>query len=916
VAAIPPILEGRDVLLVAPTGSGKTEAALLPLLTRLLEAPRGGIRLLYITPLRALNRDMVGRLEVWARRLGLKVSVRHGDTPQRDRRRLALQPPDILVTTPESLQALLPGRVMRRHLRGVRWVVVDEVHELVESKRGVQLAVGLARLRHLVQERIQVVGLSATVGDPKQVARFLAGEGCLVLQVGLEKQAEYFVEYPYPGEEDVELAPTLYTSPEAAARLSRLSELVDQHRSTLIFVNSRTNAELVASRLGLLRSDIRVHHGSLPREERERVEAEFKEGRARALICTSTLELGIDIGAVDFVAQYMSPRQVVSLIQRVGRSGHRLEQVSRGLVLASSSEDALEAAAVARLAAEGRLEETLIPENCLDVLAHQLVGLALDEQEIGLEEAYRLVRGTYPYRNLSREAFDRVAAFLIRLGYLWREDGRVSPTRRGRRYYFENLSTIPDERLYPVIDLSTQQAVGILGDEFMATEARVGVTFICKGRVWRIKEIGEDGRVYVLPAEDPLAAIPGWDGELIPLSREVAQEVGRMRSELAALVAERGVRGAVEATRDWPLERYARQRVAEEVAEHLAMGAPVPTDRRVLVEAVGQYLVVHTHLGELANRTLGHIFDRVLAREGLVRFWWADGYRVLLELTTRVEDLDLEGLAARLLHLEPAEAERAFLEEVEAEFPYAYYLKFVAERFGAIERGRALSEAVMQDLVERFRDTPIYEEALREGLERRADLAGVRALLQGIATGRVEVALYRARGRATPLAYHSLNRHLEVPELVAPETAIHDSLERMKLALEREWVRLLCFECGHLTDAARLKQLEDRPRCPYCHSPLQAPATWSGPYLKALLERKLAKEPLEEEEARSLARAKQAADLVAIYGKRAVMALAVYGVGPQTAAKILARMHDSEEELLRDLLEAKLKFVTTRPYWG
>ncbi|OLD43996.1 hypothetical protein AUI51_04145 [archaeon 13_1_40CM_2_52_4] len=287
VEAIPFIVQGENVLIIAPTGSGKTEAALLPLIDKMVQDEnRQGVSLLYITPLRALNRDLLKRLQIWSVKLRFTVELRHGDTPAADRRRMAGRPPDLLITTPETLQAVLPGTRMRQHLRHVKAVVVDEIHELAGDRRGVQLTVGLERLREARGERFQRVGLSATVGNPEEIARFLGGpESVRIVQIPLSKNAEYKIEYPPPGEADQELAKRLYTAPEAAARLALVSDLVEAHDSTLIFVNSRVNAEMLGSKFNMMDQKIMVHHGSLPKEERVRAEEAFKARQIKGLVC-------------------------------------------------------------------------------------------------------------------------------------------------------------------------------------------------------------------------------------------------------------------------------------------------------------------------------------------------------------------------------------------------------------------------------------------------------------------------------------------------------------------------------------------------------------------------------------------------------------------------------------------------------
>ena len=917
--AIPKIMAGGNILLIAPTGSGKTEAVLLPILDQLTKLEnRQGISIIYITPLRALNRDLLKRLDYWHSKLGFTVEIRHGDTPQKDRRRQSLKPPDFLVTTPETLQAILPGKRMRSHLRHVRWVIIDEVHELAGERRGAQLTVGLERLRKITNKDFQRIGLSATIGNPEQVAGFISGgRPSEVIQVLPPKEAKYFVEFPHPTDEDNIVAQSLYTAPEAAARLNRIWELAENHDSTLIFVNSRTNAETLGSKFHQLKRNVGVHHGSLPRDERVRVENEFKDGKIKALVCTSTLELGIDIGNVDLTIQYMSPRQVSALIQRVGRSGHRLDRVSEGEIMAVSTEDILESVAAIQKALEKSVEPITIHEKALDVLAHQIAGIILEsDEEITVEEALGLVRRAYPYRELAKEEFERVVAFMEKMRYLHHDDGTLRRGSRIRQYYFENLSMIPDERRYQVIDVSTQQSVGILGEEFMTTKARLGLHFIVKGKVWQIEQISDDAKVYVTPVEDPTAAVPGWDGEMLPIPFELAQRVGRLRSEISGIIERNGVSGAVESVaRSWPTERFAVRKVIEEIHDHRETGSPVPTDKRMVLEAFDRFLIVHASFGETVNNTLGELYEELLSREGLVRQWWADGYRILLELTTTTEDISLDEIRTKLFDVDPGALEGIFKGVLHRHFPFGYYMKFIAERFGALRRGLMFSGDNLRELGLRFRMTPIYDETIREALMLHVDFPRVREIYGQIQHGDMEVAVFRSEDRPTPIAFHLLNKHIDVPELIAPETVQRDSIERLRFSLDNMTVDLLCFECGEVSQAETVKKLPPKPRCKSCSSALLAVSTWSSDYLSRILQKKHKAEPLEDDERESLSRTRRSADLVLSYGRRAIVAQCVYGIGPQTASRILARMHDDEKSFYKDLLEAKLKFITTRQFW-
>ena len=916
VQAWPLVSRGEDVLVVAPTGSGKTEAALLPLLSRLVSEGHGeGISLLYITPMRALNRDMLKRLQVWCARLGLDVDIRHGDTPQAQRVRQSANPPDVLVTTPETLQAVLPGRRMRDNLSHLKAVVVDELHNLVESKRGVQLCVGLERLRKVAPD-FQLVALSATVGTPEVAARFLFGEReRTIVRAEAPKEFAFAIEYPVPDPSSQSAAKETYSAPDLAARLSRINSLIDGHTSTLIFVNSRTLAEMLGEKLGRLRKDVGVHHGSLPREERERVEHAFKTGALKALVCTSTLELGIDVGSVDLVVQYMSPRQVTSLVQRVGRSGHRLGKVSKGVLVTVSADDILESSASVDSAARGRIEPTRPFANSLDVLAHQIAGYLMDFETMDADGLLAEVRKAAPFRELSEDAFMRTVRYVADLGKIRYEGSVLSRTRLTREYYYENLSMIPDETRYLVVDVSSNQTVGILGEEFVLLSVKVGVHFVCKGKVWQVEQVAEDRKIYVTPVEDPLAAVPGWDGEMLPIPYELAIETGKLRREISVAL-DGGEQAVAEASKKIPGDAAARALVLDEISEQKKMGAPVPSDRLVLFEGFGKYLIIHLCFGESVNRTFAYTFEEMLSRRGLVRIWWLDGYRILMELTTDTEELDLGAIARELMGLTPEELERTYAVAAQRNFPFPSRVKHVAERFGALKRGKLIAHPNLCSLPTRFEKTPIFDEALQETGRDLLDMERGKLVLAAVANGEIAVETFLAGDKPTPIAYGLLYRYLEVPEAVAPDSLGKSSYQRMKASIFGTDVSLLCVKCGTDQGETTVGDLREEPKCVNCGSGLLAPCYWGTAKLSELIRKRESRSPLSDDERAELSKARRGADLVLSYGRKAVVAQSVYGIGPQTASRILAEMHDDEEAFYRDLLEAKIRFVTTRQFWG
>lgn len=918
-----PISSVENVLLVAPTASGKTEAALLPVFDTFLRAPRkpAGISILYITPMRALNRDMLRRLTFWADQLSLDVQIRHGDTSQRARRRQASRPPQMLITTPETLQAILPSKAMRGHLGGVRWVIVDEIHDLAASKRGAQLTLGLERLERAASRPFQRIGLSATVGNSSEVARFLGGSHPVsVIEVEVDKSFRYSVEFPMPTDEDFDLADELITTPQAASRLRRIRDLVQQHKSTLIFVQGRGQAESLGHRIGRVEPLVMVHHGSLSREQRHAVEDQFKAGDLRGIVCTSTLQLGIDIGDVDLCIQYLSPRQVSTLIQRVGRSGHSLGRRSEGVMLAAYGEDALESMVMAEKARRGELEETELHLKPLDVLAHQVVGLVLDEDRIGEDETYDVVTRAYPFRGLGRDEFGDFLGFLASIGLISREGGVLGIRKKSRMYYYENLGMINDERRYPFINVVTDRVIGTVGDEFWTLRARVGLNVILRGRVWRVLQIDEDrGVLHVIPSDDPLGALPGWDGELIPVPKEVAMDVGDMREAIADEINRLGSKEkAVKAlSQRLDAEEAAVKAAADEVEAHLKLGFPLPTRRRILLEAYERYLVVHSTFGERVNRALGCVFDAVLSEHDLIYSWWNDPYRILIEAPRKLDKFDLENVEGWLFGLSEDDVEQRLREFMDARFPFGYKMKFIAERFGVILRGKTLNSKSLENIYIRFRETPIYRETLREAYQEKLDLGSARQVMAGVASGGIEVARVLTR-TPSPLAKHILEKYGDVAELMASTYAVADQLEYMKKSIYSRTVQLACMNCGKWNIRRRVRELDERPVCGSCGSQLVAVLRrhQSPEAFLSLMGRWRAGEPLSEDERELLAYWRKTADMVLSYGKRAVVALMVYGIGPVTAYQVLSKMQQDEKEFYGDLLKAKVQYMRTKPYWG
>ena len=888
VQAIPRILAGASVLLVAPTGIGKTEAALLPILHRILNEKPQPVSCLYITPLRALNRDMLRRMTFFAERLGVTVAVRHGDTSAQERARITRDPPDVLITTPETFQILFTGRKLRDHLRSVRWVVVDEIHELASDERGAQLAVGLERLRDLAGRDVQRVGLSATVGTPEEVGRFLVGvdRPVEVIRSRIPKGMRIRVEFPEPARGDPEIAERLRVKPGQATALRRTYELLKAHGSTLFFVNTRDTAEFLSSRLAAWYQDptIGVHHGSLSKEIRIQMEDDFKAGHLRALVCTSSLELGIDVGSADFVLQYNSPREVARLVQRIGRSGHGVGEVADGVMLATHEDDLAEAASIARRALAEEIEALTVRQNNRSVLANQLVAMAVAERFADANVAYEAFRRSWPYRGLLRVDFDEVLAQLASLKVLWSREGRFGRSSNSLAYFYENISMIPDVKTYRVVDLGSRRVIGTLDEWFVAENAKMGQSFIMRGTAWRFVDFKED-HLLVEPVKE-IGDVPSWVGEDIPVPFEVAREVGSMRRERSLAT--------------YPVNEFGAKRFETFLDE--AKDAPLGTDRRITIEASRELLILNACLGSKVNETLGQLISSLLsARFGQSVGVQTDPYRVVLEVPRSVKPEQI----VEILRPEDPDALEPLLRVILKNSAFLRWsFVYVAKKFGALRRDVDWEAVSIPRLLRTFENTPLFEEVLDKVFWERMDLPRTVQVLKEIRDGGLEIVVVP---RITPVGRAGIEGGRLV---VSPSKADHATLQAVKARLEKETATLVCLNC-RMTWRSSVKELPSKIVCPKCEGRMVAVI---GPYEKD----RLAKVDLQgtDKESRSFKkRLFTNASLVMAHGRKAVMALMARGVGEDTAARILRSYHDTEEDFLRDILAAEITYARTKRFW-
>jgi ATP-dependent Lhr-like helicase len=920
---IPKILEGKNVLLISPTATGKTEAAFLPVLSNLLKEPKTpGIKVLYITPLRALNRDLLERLQWWCNNLDIRLAVRHGDTEAKERTRQSRSPPDILITTPETLQAILSGWVLRQHLQALKWVVIDEVHELAESKRGSQLSLALERVRRLVGKDFQMIGLSATIGSPEKVAQFLVGNNrpFEIIRTPVAKDIRLQVIYPKPTEEDVRFAAKIYTHPEVAARLRIIRDYMSKHKSVLLFTNTRSISEVLASRFKVWDIDfpISIHHGSLAKLSRIAAETGFKRGEIKGLIATSSLELGIDIGSIDLVIQYMSPRQVTRLIQRVGRAGHTYGHMSEGIIIGMDSDDTLEALVIARRALNEELEPVTIPDKPYDVLVHQIAGLMLKNRRLEFGEVLEFARRAAPYENLTIEdvakAFKYMHERFPRLAWVSFEDQVALKPQRSKalfEYYFDNLSMIPVEKQFIVIDESTDSSIGVLDEAFIAEYGKPGTKFIIRGSPWQIMHATED-KVYVRPVDDPTGSIPSWIGEEIPVPYEVAQEL----AEIRGLVEEKMRSGlSPEDVSALLSERYSADcetilHALAETAEQVHRGLPVPTRKRILVEDWGEFVIIHSNFGSLINRALAQFIGEVLSDKlgrGIVV--QHDPYRIFVQTMGSMSAERLVEVFDEVKDMAPQAIRETLTRSTVKTGLFKRRVIQVARRFGALKKWADFSNISIQKLISSFEGTPIYEEGLKEVFSKDIDADGLVMVLRRLHDGDVCLRVVQTGGEATPVARVGIERVSMKTDLIPPEKMRAVLVAAAKARLLNETGNFICTNCWDYMETIRIKDLPDKPQCPRCGSYTLGMLKVEEEKAIPLIEKK---DHFAKNEEKMRLRARQTAELIEKYGKAAVVALSARRVLTSDVAGVLAKEPNLSDSFYELVMEAERKVLSKR----
>ena len=879
--AVPIIFQKKDSVVIAPTGSGKTECSVIPIFSHIKESKKlGKIKALYITPLRALNRDVFRRIIRYAENDDLTIEIRHGDTPQSTRKKISNSPPDVLITTPETLVILLTQKKMLEALSELEWIVIDEVHELLGNERGAQLSLSLERLQLNSKIDITRIGLSATIGNADESGKFIVGTKRKYKIIRDHSIRKYDVKVKYIDG----------TISDVANYIIEYVTKQNLNSPILLFTNTRGEAEFLASILKEKSAiNIELHHGSLSRQVREETEGTLREGKPGIVVCTSSLELGLDIGSVELVIHYGSPRQVSKLVQRIGRSKHTRSSSAKGLIVTNNADDEFEANAILDRVKEGSVEEQKIHDGSLDVLAHQLVGMTIQLGEVSIEDALASLTKAYPFRNLNLDDICSVLELLDSNYLLFFDREKMTFRKKGRtyRYHFENLSTIPDILKFKVFDTVSKKIIGTLDQRFVGDFGDSGNVFVLKGTQWRILNVDEKSfKVNVEPFRSGGITVPYWEGENIPVDFKTARKVGLFRTKVKA--------GSLSLLND--------------TITKLNLSS-IPNDKTIVVESVRSQgiVVLHACFGTKINSTLSTLLSSMLsARLGFLVESRSDAYRIVLSSKARITEKQLFDVLN-----DQYDIDNIVIASLTGTHNVNWRTWCVAKKFGIVGRGAIYERKSARFLYERYSKTPLVKEALRELFHDKYDLKNTQALLKKIQNNEIQIKWFdvtKFSRLAEPILDHTTKYYS------SPSNIDKGLLDLVKKRLFKTKHRLVCGRCGKWERVVETKDVKDSLSCPYCKG-RQITATFYSDYdLQKIIQKKYKGKKISTEENHKFKRAWKVSSLLENFGKTALVVLSGYGIGADTAARILRNMVDNET-LYKQIYEAERQYVMTRGFW-
>ncbi len=876
-----------NCLLAAPTGSGKTEAAIIPIITLLsMKKPQNnGIKAIYVTPLRSLNNDVLRRITKYANSENLEVEIRHGDSSASTKKRIKDNPPDILITTPESLSIILTIKKIIDAMKSLEWIIIDEIHEVFPNERGIDLSLCLERLQLVSSNTLVRVGLSATIGNLRETAKFLVGKNNKCAIIVDKSKREYDLDVKFiPGSlNDISIFIIDYVTK------------LNSNGSILLFTNTRDEAEYLGSHLKRNSSfSIDIHHGSLSKILREETESKLRTGKTEIVVCTSSLELGLDIGSVELVIQYGSPRQISKLMQRIGRSRHAKRLSAKGLLVTNIYDDKLEILSLIRNMKKGLMEEFKMHENSLDVLAHHIVGMVLQNKDyFDIKYVYDIFTKSYPFRKLSFSDFESCLDLLDRNKIILysKEEQRYTRRIKSYKYYYETYSSIPDFQKFSVVDSISKRMIGTLDQKFVGDYGEKGNIFVLKGSQWKILSIDESRfEIYVEPLFGGTINIPHWIGEMIPVDYIVAKEVGIMRNDL--------------------IYKQTESDVLSPIHEFYDLYKVIPDQNNLVVEhsRLNNSLVIHSTFGTKINNTLATLFSTLLSSKlGYVVETKSDAYRILLSSTARISLSHLK----EVFNDEYLDLYSILVASFSGTYQINWKVWSVAKRFGMIEKKAVYDKKIARMIYDRYSKTPVSKESIRELIHDKYDLENTFNIIHEIKIGNLKLHWFDATNFSklcNPILEHSKSFSSH------PVSIQKGLLELLKERLKKTKQKLICIRCGKWNRVFSTNDLQDKLICPLCKSHLITCTYWSDTELSNIITKKISGKNLTSDENHKFDRAWKVASLINNFGKYAVIVMSGYGIGADTAARIL-RDYIDEDELYKQIFNAERQYIMTRNFW-
>ena len=890
--SIPVISRMQNCLLVAPTGSGKTEASIIPIFS-LLENERANkpnfidenaIIVLYITPLRALNNDVLRRIINYAKKRNLDAQIRHGDTTRTAREKLVKKPPHILITTPESLGIILTHQKFRSYLKHLRWVIVDEVHELIGNERGTHLTVSLEHLQSISSHNVVRIGLSATIGNLKEAANFISGTGrkCSILVDNTIRKYDIDVKH-------------------LKGSISNVAKFVLKYLndnkicgSILLFTNTRDEAEYIGTTIRNQNDiPIEVHHGSLSRETREETETKLRKGLTGIVVCTSSLELGLDIGSVELVIHYGSSKQVSKLVQRIGRSRHVNFKSAKGLIIANSGDDELESLSIINRMKRRSIEIQNPHYNSLDVVSHHLVGFVISTSEPKrLEEVYQIITRAYPFRDLPFSDFKQCVVLLDSFKIIKYDPKNQTYARRIKsyKYYFENISTIPNMVKFEVIDVIRKKRIGTLDQQFIGEFGERGNVFVLKGTQWRIVSVDDNKlQVNVEQVFGSPINIPHWVGEMIPVDYETAVEVGKLRNKVLD---------------------ESNFKFESDIKNTLQKIPIIPDSKNIVIEIVvsKNAVVIHSTFGTKINNTLSSLFSTFLASYvGHLVETKSDPYRILLSSSVRLSRANIEKI-----FYDEYDVEAILITSLSNTYNLNWRVWTVSKKFGLLDKNAIYDKRLARLIYDRYSKSPISKESIRELMHDKFDVKSTQEVLRRIRNKEISIHWFDL-SLFSPLAQSIIEHHSKMSSY--PLSIEKGVLDLIKERLDKTKHRLICIRCGKWERLLETREVMESISCKRCGSRLIT-TTFSSDYeLSKIILNKLSGSEINTEQNHKFERAWKTASLINNFGKKALTVLSGYGIGVETAARIL-RNYVDDENLYKNIYDAERQYVTTRGFWN